>query len=68
MDIGNILRIMVLVLATGAMLLGIAVMAGLLVPASLPEQFRFLFGIVVFLYGAYRFAVAYYRNRKEPGE
>ncbi len=64
-DLAGILRIVVLVLSTGAMLAGIAVMMGILVPRTMPEQFRFMIGIVIFLYGAYRFVVGYYRKKDE---
>ena len=65
MDVTSILRTLVLVLSTGAMLAGIAVMIGMLVPRNVPEQFRFMIGIVIFLYGAYRFVVGYYRRKDE---
>ena len=66
MDLAGGLRLIILVLSTGAMLAGIAVMLGLLVPQNVPEEFRFLIGIVIFLYGAYRFAVGYFRRKEEP--
>jgi hypothetical protein len=52
--IESVLRIVILVMATGAMAVGVAVMAGLLVPRTLPPQFRIPIGAVVFLYAAYR--------------
>jgi hypothetical protein len=64
-NLGVVLRIIVLVLSIGAMLAGAAVMLGLLVPHNVPEEFRFLIGIVIFLYGAYRFTVGYYRKRED---
>lgn len=65
MDAGNLLRIVVLVLSTGAMLAGIAVMIGMLVPRNVPDQFRLGIGVVIFLYGAYRFVIGYYRKKDE---
>ncbi len=65
MDVASVLRIAVLVLSTGAMLAGIAVMIGLLVPRNFPGEYRFLMGVVIFLYGAYRFVVGYYRKKDE---
>jgi len=67
MDIGRILRLIVLVLASAAMVLGILVIAGVFVPVNFPEQFRSLVGVVIFLYGAYRFVVAFFR-KKESSE
>jgi len=43
------------------MLVGVLVMVGLLVPVYFPEQFRIIMGVVVFLYGLYRFVVSYTR-------
>jgi hypothetical protein len=57
-----VLRMVILVVATGAMVAGVAVMVGLLVPRTLPSQFRIPIGAVVFLYAAYRFVVAYLRT------
>jgi hypothetical protein len=62
MTIQGVLRIVVLVLSAGAMLLGVSVIAGILVPPNVPEQLRLMAGIVILLYGVYRFAVAYYRR------
>jgi hypothetical protein len=65
MDLAGVLRIIVLVLSTGAMLAGVAVMLGLLVPRNVPGEFQFLIGLVIFLYGAYRFVVGYFRKEDE---
>jgi hypothetical protein len=63
-NIAAVLRIVILVVASGAMAVGVAVMAGLLVPTNLPAQFSIPIGAVVFLYGAYRFVVTYQRPRE----
>jgi hypothetical protein len=62
MNLESVIRWVILVVATAAMIVGVAVMAGWLVPAALPDQFRIPMGAVVFLYGAYRFMIAFYRN------
>lgn len=64
-DLAGILRAIILILSTGAMLAGISVMFGLLVPRNVPEEFRLLIGIVIFLYGAYRFVVGFFRKKDE---
>jgi len=64
-DLPGILRIIVLALSTGAMLAGIAVMLGLLVPRNTPGEFHLLIGAVIFLYGAYRFVVGFFRKKDE---
>ncbi len=65
MDLVGILRIVVLTLSTGAMLAGIAVMLGFLVPRNVPGEFHLLIGATIFLYGAYRFVVGFFRKKDE---
>lgn len=60
-----IARVIILVLSSGAMVIGALVVAGVLVPRNLPEEFRLVTGIVVFLYGLYRFVVEYVRMANE---
>ena len=67
MNAASVLRTVILVLAAGAMAVGVAVMAGWLVPSNLPDRFRIPIGAVVFLYGAYRFIVAWFRTAGERG-
>lgn len=62
MNIDAVARVVILVIATAAMIVGVAVISGWLVPTNLPPQFRIPMGAVVLLYGAYRFAVAFFRN------
>ena len=57
------LRYVILALSAGAMVIGILVIAGVLVPVNFPEQFRVIMGVVVFLYGLYRFVVEYVKKR-----
>jgi prolipoprotein diacylglyceryltransferase len=52
----------ILALSAGAMVVGALVVAGVLVPQRTPEGFRQILGIVVFLYGLYRFVVEYVRT------
>ena len=52
----------ILALSTGAMVLGVLIIAGVLVPRNFPDQYRIVMGIVVFLYGLYRFVVAFTRS------
>ena len=67
MNMTNVFRYTVLGVSVAAMIVGILVMAGLLVPKNLPEQFGFVIGAVVFLYGAYRFVVTYFQGRRRHG-
>ncbi len=58
----SILRLIILVFSIVAMVFGILVMAGVLVPRSVPGDYGILFGAVIFLYGLYRFVIAYFRR------
>ena len=62
MTVERIVRITVMILAAAVALAGILVMTGVLVNAAFPGQIRIVIGGVIFLYGAYRFTVAYYRR------
>lgn len=58
-------RVIILVLSAGAMVIGALVIIGVLVPRNLPDEFRLVTGVVVFLYGLYRFVVEYVRIANE---
>jgi len=64
-NFNTVLHYAILALSSALMVLGVLVMAGLMVPQNFPGEYRLLLGIVVFLYGAYRFSVSYFRARKE---
>ena len=61
----SILRLTILVFSILAMVFGILVMAGVLVPKYVAGQFGILFGAVIFLYGLYRFVIAYFRRPEQ---
>jgi len=65
----GVVRYVILALSAGAMIVGVLVALGVLVPQRTPEEFRQILGIVVFLYGLYRFVVEYVRagQRGETG-
>ncbi len=65
MNFTVIIRYAILALSSALMVLGVLVTAGLMVPRNFPGEYRILLGVVVFLYGAYRFSVAYFRSPKE---
>jgi hypothetical protein len=67
MNVNVVLRYVVLVLSSGAMVIGVLVMAGML-HVNFPDQFRVVVGAVVFLYGGYRFAISYFRNPYRSGD
>lgn len=67
MTVERIVRYTVMILAAAVALAGILVMTGFLVNVAISGQYRIVMGGVIFLYGAYRFTVAYFRRpeRKE---
>ena len=67
MNISSVLRYSALVISSAAMVVGIVIMTGL-VTTIFPEQYRVIVGAVVFLYGAYRFVVTYYRGRERDDD
>jgi len=61
-----ILRYVILTLAAAAMVFGVLVMVGVLVPArgAFPDHYRIIIGAVIFLYGMYRFLISYFRRTR----
>ena len=57
-----VFRYTILAISAAAMVVGVLVMAGVLVPKNFPDQYGVLIGAVIFLYGAYRFAITYFRR------
>jgi hypothetical protein len=64
MDANKLLNLTVIVISTAVMLVGALVVIGKLVPVYFPEQFRIIVGVVVFLYGLYRFVLSYFRMKR----
>ena len=62
MTVERIVRLTVMILAAAVALAGILVMTGVLSNAAIPGEFRLAMGAAVFLYGVYRFTVAYFRR------
>lgn len=62
MNYQMVFRYTILAISGCAMIVGVLVMFGLLVPRNFPEQYGVLMGVVVFLYGAYRFAITYFKR------
>jgi hypothetical protein len=67
MTVERIVRLTVMILAAAVALAGILVMTGVLNNAAIPGEFRLAMGAAIFLYGVFRFTVAYFRRpeRKE---
>lgn len=63
MDPMRIVRYVILALSTVVVLFGALVVAGVLVPShlALPHEYRIVIGLVISLYGLYRFVVTFNR-------
>jgi uncharacterized membrane protein YfcA len=48
-------------------IIGVLVLTGVLAKEGTPVQFRILFGIVLVLYGVYRFTMTRARRKREEG-
>ncbi len=64
MDLNRILNLVVMVLSAAVMLVGVLAMVGLLIPIYIPQEYRIIVGVVVFLYGLYRFVLSYFRLQR----
>lgn len=63
-DVNRILNVVVMVLAAAVMAVGVLAILGMLIPVYIPEQYRIIMGVVVFLYGLYRFVLSYFRLQR----
>jgi membrane protein implicated in regulation of membrane protease activity len=61
----TVVHYVILVLSGAAIVVGVLVIAGVLVPQNFPEEFRVVIGVVIVLYGLYRFVVEYIRKSNE---
>ncbi len=52
----------ILIVSTAVMLAGLTVALGVVHLKNIPDQLRWVFGTVVFLYGLYRFVIAFSRG------
>ena len=64
MNAPKVVRYAVLVLSATVMAGGVLIMLGVLVPRNFSATYGDVAGATVFLYGAYRFVVAYYHQSK----
>jgi hypothetical protein len=65
MNLALIFRYTILAVSAAAMVLGILVMSGWLVPRYLSSQFGVVFGAVIFLYGLYRFVITFFQKPRQ---
>ncbi len=65
MSAQNIIRIVGYATSAIVSLAGVAILGGLLVPTYVPENFRVAIGVVLVLYGIYRSATLWAKQRQE---
>ncbi len=64
MTMTSVMRYTMLAVSVAAMGFGVLVITGVMIPPNFPDQYRVLLGIVIVLYGLYRFVVTYFRNSR----
>lgn len=65
MSLPAVFRYTIFGLSVAVMVLGVLLIFGVIAPANVTEHFRMIMGAVIFLYGAYRFTVAYFRRSQQ---
>ena len=63
-----VMRIAVMVLASVVAIVGVVIMTALLVRSGIPENIRIILGATVFLYGAYKFTVSFFKKPDRGGQ
>jgi cytochrome c biogenesis protein CcdA len=63
-----ILRIVSFFTAGLILVVGIVILVGSLMPAYIPEQYRWIMGVVLVIYGTYRLFMIWMKARKEKRE
>jgi len=58
-----IFRIVSVITAALILTVGIVILTGLLIPAYVPADYRIIVGVVMILYGSYRIATVWRRQR-----
>ncbi len=65
MNFNDVVRYVILALSSAAIIAGILITIGMLVPTNIPSQFRIIVGILLMLYGGYRFSIVYFRRNMQ---
>ena len=60
-----IVRLVSYVTASVVLVVGIVILAGALLPAYVPTNYRIIAGVVMILYGTYRIAMIWMKQRNE---
>lgn len=62
-----LIRYVVLVVSVAVVVVGALIIAGQLVPRSFPDDYRIIMGVVIVLYGVYRFLIAFFQRPSRRG-
>ncbi len=60
----NIMKYFAFAISILFVLLGIAILAGFIMNKGLPNQFRIMVGIVLVLYGVFRFLMTFFKKNQ----
>ena len=63
-----IIRIVGLFTAGLVLLVGAVILAGLFMPAYIPERYRWLLGVIMVVYGTYRIGMIWMKQRRDHRE
>ena len=63
-----IIRIVGMFTAGLVLVVGAVILTGFLMPAYIPEQYRWLLGVIMLVYGTYRIAMMWMKQRRERRE
>jgi hypothetical protein len=65
MNFDIVLRVIILIGSALVSVFGVLVIVGMFIPRNIPNEHRIVLGAIIFLYGVYRFVVAFYRRRNQ---
>jgi predicted tellurium resistance membrane protein TerC len=63
-----IVRIVGIFTAGLVLIVGAVILAGSFMPAYIPEQYRWLLGVIMVVYGTYRIAIIWVKQRRDNRE
>jgi hypothetical protein len=63
-----IVRIVGIFTAGLVLLVGAVILAGAFMPAYIPEQYRWLLGVIMVIYGTYRIVMIWVKQRRDQRE
>jgi NADH:ubiquinone oxidoreductase subunit 6 (subunit J) len=68
MEFNKIMVYVGYVISTFLFVVGVLILSGFLFPPNVPQKFRIMFGVVLVLYGIYRFLTSRIKKRQKDEE